>query len=257
MPRLTQKNSVHFVMQAKGGVGKSSVAVALGEYISNTCSLDLAAFDTDPANRTLYEFSSLRVKYIDSLRGFRVGETMLDPMMASILNSSSQTTLVDVGTSNYLPIRGYLEEADVLGELTRAHRPVYIHAPIVSGGDHAETLKGLQSLRLLATDKGGKIIVWDNDVRGVIKPDTIEALRTPPVAGVVALRVGFDAKGNPRGDGFLDSHRLMMEHRLLHSDLVEREYFDDSESIEIDVIKRMRLNQIWTGVVTELDRVNW
>ena len=41
---------VHFVTQSKGGVGKSFVAMLLGQYLQDHAEDKLFCFDTDPDN---------------------------------------------------------------------------------------------------------------------------------------------------------------------------------------------------------------
>jgi hypothetical protein len=248
--------SVHFVMQAKGGVGKSTVAVLLAEYMIER-ELPLQCFDTDPSNATLYEFGGLNAEYVQSLKGFRVGESMFDPMMSKILKTKDKAMLVDVGTSNYLPMMSYLRDADLFSVLAEQERQVYVHVPIVGGADHAETMQGLEFMSGFVGGKGGRVVVWENDLRGVASCGITETIDGPGVCGIVPMRIGYDADGAMRGDTFLNDFRALMEHRLLFSELAGRDYFDDERKIEIHEVQRLRLNRLWAGIRSALNEVKW
>ena len=59
-------STVHFVLQGKGGVGKSYAAVLLAQYLREK-GLPVSCFDGDPLNQTLGGFASLDVKKVDFL----------------------------------------------------------------------------------------------------------------------------------------------------------------------------------------------
>ena len=54
------ENTAHFVMQSKGGAGKSVVSVMLAQYLK-AFNKDLILIDTDPSNKTLGEYKQLDV----------------------------------------------------------------------------------------------------------------------------------------------------------------------------------------------------
>jgi len=45
--------TIHFILQGKGGVGKSLIAALLAQYLHGR-GLEVYCFDTDPINATLY-----------------------------------------------------------------------------------------------------------------------------------------------------------------------------------------------------------
>ena len=53
-PSQTQPKAVHFILQGKGGVGKSLVA-AIAQYV-RTRTDAVVCFDTDPINQTLTNY---------------------------------------------------------------------------------------------------------------------------------------------------------------------------------------------------------
>ena len=52
---------VHFVVQSKGGVGKSFVAMLLAQYLQDRSDDKLYCFDTDPDNQTFAGYQALKI----------------------------------------------------------------------------------------------------------------------------------------------------------------------------------------------------
>lgn len=58
---MNLKKTAHFVMQSKGGAGKSVVSAMLAQYLLEK-QKDLILVDTDPSNKTLGSYQGLGVK---------------------------------------------------------------------------------------------------------------------------------------------------------------------------------------------------
>ena len=52
---------VHFILQGKGGVGKSVVAALLAQYLHDK-NVTVRCVDADPLNKTLAGFEALRLR---------------------------------------------------------------------------------------------------------------------------------------------------------------------------------------------------
>ena len=57
------ENTVHFVLQAKGGIGKSFVATLLAQHLINEAGA-VRCFDTDQENTTFAHYAALSVRHI-------------------------------------------------------------------------------------------------------------------------------------------------------------------------------------------------
>ena len=60
------QNTAHFVMQSKGGAGKSVVSSLLAQYLLEK-NPNLMLIDTDPSNKTLSSYQALNVQRIELL----------------------------------------------------------------------------------------------------------------------------------------------------------------------------------------------
>ena len=56
--------NIHFVMQGKGGVGKSLIASYIAQYLRDR-DVITECFDTDPVNHTFSQWKALNVEKIE------------------------------------------------------------------------------------------------------------------------------------------------------------------------------------------------
>ena len=57
------QNTVHFVLQAKGGIGKSFVSTLLAQHLINETGA-VRCFDTDQENTTFAHYAALSVQHV-------------------------------------------------------------------------------------------------------------------------------------------------------------------------------------------------
>ena len=57
-------NTIHFVLQGKGGVGKSLISSIIAQYFQGVYD-NTECIDTDPVNATLHGFKALNVVRLD------------------------------------------------------------------------------------------------------------------------------------------------------------------------------------------------
>ena len=58
---------VHFVLQGKGGVGKSLIATLIAQYLKENSSEPLHCYDTDPVNPTFSRYRALHPQTVNIL----------------------------------------------------------------------------------------------------------------------------------------------------------------------------------------------
>lgn len=161
-------SKIHFVLQGKGGVGKSMCAFFLVQFLRRH-DREVAAFDADPVNATLYAFASSagypveRVELLDEA-------DMLEPrrfdLLIDQLSRQPERThaVVDNGSSSFLAAMGYLRESGVFDLLRESGHTVYAHTVITGGQAARDTLTGLELLERVFP--GTPVIVWRNPFFG-------------------------------------------------------------------------------------------
>ncbi|HUD24206.1 MAG TPA: P-loop NTPase [Burkholderiaceae bacterium] len=134
------------MLQGKGGVGKSFVAVHLAQYFADR-GLPTAVFDSDPLTPTLSNYEALAARYINfMLEDDELDVAQFDVLANEIVEASGHIVVLDTGSSNFIPLMGYLRSNDVLRVFSELGRHVVIHSVLVGGAGARETLGGLVSM---------------------------------------------------------------------------------------------------------------
>jgi hypothetical protein len=153
-------SAAHFVLQGKGGVGKSLVASLLAQYLVDHSRLE-ACFDTDPVNGSLQAIPALKARPIALLADDTLNVQAVDRLVESILKAKADV-VVDNGAASFLPFSRYLVENDIPAVLREHATPMMVHTVVTGGGNGMDTLKGLDALvRHFAP--GAEIVVWINE----------------------------------------------------------------------------------------------
>ena len=118
--------AIHIVLQGKGGVGKSFVALHLAQYFADQ-GLPTAIFDSDPATPTLAHYQALRPRYVNLMVDDDLDVTQFDVLASEIVEASKRVVVLDTGSSNFIPIMSYLRSNKVLEVFSEMGRHVVIH----------------------------------------------------------------------------------------------------------------------------------
>lgn len=222
--------TLHFVLQGKGGVGKSMCAFFLVQFLRRH-GREVAAFDADPVNATLSAFAEAagypveRVNLLDDTGGLepRHYDVLIDTLARLPKNTHA---VVDNGSSSFLTVMRYLRESDVFGLLRDNGHTVYVHTVVTGGQAVQDTLHGFKSLRYAFPDT--PVIVWRNPFFG-----------EPPL---VELSPGFQI------DLFLPGGKRSMWFRDVEIMLAEKLSFEDAMRQAESLMVRERLKAFWNGL---------
>ena len=163
---FSDPRTVHFILNSKGGVGKSFVAFLLALYYRHTGE-PVLCFDADATTATFSRFQTLNVTRIELMEGTVLNPRLFDAMLEPILTQDAHC-IVDTGTSSFVAVSHYLIENNVHDQIRLAGKKVIVHAIIVGGSTLKETLNDLFELaQQLPADVD--IIVWLNEHFGLIK----------------------------------------------------------------------------------------
>lgn len=159
---------IHFIVQGKGGVGKSFIASLLAQFFIQHKTNPVLLFDTDPVNQTFSRYRALSVETIDILDEHNnIDSGKFDVLMNTLLEEDG-SAIIDNGAATFIPLMSYLKENDAISLLQESGANVYFHVPLQGGQGLNDTLAGLVSiLHSLPV----KIIVWLNHHMGKIVLD--------------------------------------------------------------------------------------
>ena len=148
----------HFIVQGKGGVGKSLIASMLAQYLTDFSGSVISCFDTDPVNPTFSRYQALNVETINILNEQNdINRREFDTLVEKLLSNDDGVAVVDNGAATFIPLMSYFMENDLVSLLAESGVAIVFHVPLYGGDALADTLKGLSAIlkRLSAS-----VVVW-------------------------------------------------------------------------------------------------
>jgi hypothetical protein len=238
-----KSNQVHFILQGKGGVGKSLIAAILAQYF-RARKVTPHCFDTDPVNATFAQYRALAAEHINVLRRGAIHDRRFDELFEKICKIEA-VCIVDTGATTFVPLWNYILENDILGFLAARSRRVYVHSVVAGGQAMSDTLNGFERLAETTTEKN--VIVWLNEYFGEVSNDgkPFEEFRaaqeqSDKLLGTVVIR-----ERNPNTYG--DDMRQMLAKRLT---------FEEAIGLaEFSLVSKQRLTIIRRELFEQLDRI--
>lgn len=160
---------VNFILQGKGGVGKSFVASLLAQHFRANGQEDVVCVDTDPVNATFSGYEAFRTRRVELLDNGVVDSGRFDGLMMSIVNEDAHF-IVDNGASCFIPLTKYLFESNALAVICSTGRDVVFHSVLTGGYGLRDTLAGFDWLAEKMPAET-QIVVWLNEFFGPIEID--------------------------------------------------------------------------------------
>lgn len=246
MKQTNLHNSIHFVLQSKGGVGKTFCASLLAQHLLDI-GANLKGFDTDQENPDFAAYHGLPVRHVDVMDdATTINQKKFDSFLAALVEEEG-TFVVDNGANTFTPLLGYLVENHAIELLEESGKRVYLHG-IIGGGDNLEsTLIGFSDL---ANNTESPLVVWLNEFHGALVDSAVVPVTERPeftkhadrIRGVVVLH-----KRNPQTFG-ADIARMTKERLTIAEALANPAY---------NIMERQRLKTFAREVFAQLDQVRY
>lgn len=241
-------NTVHMILQGKGGIGKSFAATILAQFaMQNEPDQIVTGYDTDQENTTFAQYLGLGVDHIPVMSADReINAKKFDLLIEKLLNGTG-VAVVDNGANTFSPLLSYLQENDVINLLQDNGKKVFIHT-IVGGGDTmSDTANGFNSI---ANCTNSSLVLWLNEHFGEMVTSEGKHFTETKVfkahqdrlAGVVNLRM---RKSSTYGDDI----RRMTSRRLTIKEVMGSE--------EFSVMEKQRIGTFARETFAELDKIDW
>ena len=161
----------HFIVQGKGGVGKSLIASMLAQYLTDFSGSVISCFDTDPVNPTFSRYQALNVETINILNEQNdINKREFDTLVERLADDSVEIAVIDNGAATFIPLMSYFMENDLVSLLAESGVGIIFHVPLYGGDALGDTLKGLSAIlkRLSAS-----VVVWLNHNQNKIVFDNV------------------------------------------------------------------------------------
>ena len=159
--------TIHFILQGKGGVGKSMIAALLCQGLA-ALGHDVRGYDTDPVNATFAAYREFNVSSIDIMRGEDIDKRSFDTLLNELAETPEGVhSIVDNGASSFIALGAYLAEYDILNGLQEMGHRIFFHSVVVGGQALGDTVQGLS--KLLRNFPDIPIVAWLNPYFGEIR----------------------------------------------------------------------------------------
>jgi hypothetical protein len=233
---------IHWVLQGKGGIGKSTCSSFLTQYLMDK-GPQVEGIDTDPINRTYASYKGLPVRTIEIMRRDEIYPPAFDQVVEKVV-SERKHYVVDTGGSSFIALWKYFHNSRIIPLLKSQGRRVIVHTIVAGGGALLETMSGLKALADTTPERN--LVVWINEHDDVAEVDGI------PVEKMAAYResapkiVGRVLVPMPDMTYGVDLKQMIRE-RLTFGEAVS--------SPEFGIVQRMRLNAFREELWAQLDAV--
>ncbi|OCR86431.1 conjugal transfer protein TraL [Campylobacter fetus subsp. testudinum] len=158
--------NIHFILNGKGGIGKSFISSLLCQYLLSKTQT-ITAIDTDPNNTTLYNIKAIKAKFLQLIdEDGKFDNRAFDKIIELAVEKKTSNYIIDSGATTFIPLIDYLKENEAIEILKANEIEVYMHVPIVGGQAKDETILGLKQL---AQTFDCNFIVWINEYHGALK----------------------------------------------------------------------------------------
>ena len=237
----TTEFGVHFVLQGKGGVGKSFVAAILAQYFRRA-GAPVHCFDTDPVNATFAQYEGLEAEHINVLKRGTINEKQFDSLVERLCNKEG-VCVVDTGATTFVPLWNYMLENEIVGFLAARNRRAYIHSVVTGGQAMSDTLNGFA--KIAATSGKKNIVVWLNEYFGEIQGKDGRQFEELKVAQEQAERVlGAVTIRERNHHTFGDDVKEMLQRRLTFDAAIQSADFSLVSKQRLAIVRRDLFDQL-------------
>ena len=159
---------IHFILQGKGGVGKSVTASLLAQHKAERGEHPLC-IDTDPANATFHGYKALQAKLLSITdQENEIDPRNFDVLVELIANAENDDVIIDNGASSFMALSRYLVSNQVPDLLLEMGHEVIVHSVITGGQALVDTIHGFDALASQYPEDV-KFVVWLNPYWGAIE----------------------------------------------------------------------------------------
>jgi CobQ/CobB/MinD/ParA nucleotide binding domain len=232
---------IHFVIQGKGGVGKSVISA----LIAQKCQQEgkTICFDTDPVNATFSNYNGVGATFLDIMDKNEVNQRRFDGLMESLLTSDADFAVIDNGASCFIPLSSYIASNAAVDILIAAGHEVHLHTVVTAGQAMRDTLAGLQQVCQTFGESGAKIMVWLNEFWGLVQEDgkTFEQMKVYANNKKFIDSVLTIPELMPK-QTFQEDFSEMLKKKLTFSEALDGNIFDSMTKSRLKIIRDKLFN---------------
>jgi hypothetical protein len=157
----------HFILQGRGGVGKTVVAVMLSQFLASR-GREPINIDTDPVNATFSGYAALNVRRLEIMEDDEINPRAFDSLVEMIAVAKGTDIIVDNGASSFVPLSHFLISNQVPSLLTQMGHELVVHIAIAGAQSLLDTVNGFAQLARQFPEQA-QLVVWLNPYYGPIE----------------------------------------------------------------------------------------
>ncbi len=156
----------HLILQGRGGVGKTLVAVMLTQALASV-GRDPISIDTDPVNATFSGYAALNVQRLEIMEDDEINPRSFDRLV-EMIDAAKGDVVIDNGASSFVPLSHFLISNAVPALLTEMGHQLVVHVVIAGAQSLLDTIHGFAQLaKQFPLDAA--FVVWLNPYYGPIE----------------------------------------------------------------------------------------
>lgn len=247
------RKNYHFVLQGKGGVGKTTVSTFITQYVKDYLKQDYLAIDTDQVNASFASFKDLNVEQVNLMEENRITDKGWEMLANRLLNTDKSNIIIDNGASSFVPLMNYAYDNDLFNILTAEEHnyegTVFIHTVIAGGEGLAHTLAGLNTICYNFINSNTRLIVWINNYLGKIETEDKKITDYPEYKNNESKILGVVRIPTYKGDLFkVDLSNMLTNHKTFEEML---------EDTKVFVMSRSRFKRMQKEMFEELNKIDF
>lgn len=153
---------LNFVLQGKGGVGKTAIAAYLTQYLAKD--REVLSIDADSNNPSYSAFKAFDAKPIFLAYGDEVNQRAFDQLIEEIAASTAEAAVIDVGSSSFGALCSYIRTNEIISLLDGMGHSVRFHVVITGGASQSDTVNSFAVLAEYFPDV--EMVIWSNGYFG-------------------------------------------------------------------------------------------
>jgi hypothetical protein len=158
--------TAHFILQGRGGVGKTLVAVMLAQALASM-GRETINIDTDPVNATFSGYATLNVQRLEIMEDDEINPRSFDRLV-EMIDAARGDVIVDNGASSFVPLSHFLISNRVPSLLTEMGHQLVVHIVIAGAQSLLDTVHGFAQL-VRQFPPEAVFVIWLNPYYGPIE----------------------------------------------------------------------------------------
>lgn len=249
MSKLKNKRKVHYVLQAKGGIGKSLVS----SFLAQLKLFDNPKFiDIDQENPTFSQYGALGVSKLSVMdNNHSIDPMMFDKLMEMIITHDGDV-VVDTGANTFSAFLAYAIQNQSFELIRENGKDLIIHT-IIGGGDVMyDTANGFADI---ANYVDGGIVLWLNEHFGALEYNNGVRIENSKVYKENKHKLIGTVTLKKRSSDFDKTINKMTSLRMTFDEVESSDKFDFAEKNRLKNIVKKDIFQQLTNIIESLDAV--